>query len=170
MSQRHAVTRRSVLLAGLATPLAAIVGRPAIAQVPAARFRAIAVDLTPLDRYGGGSAGRFLEGPLLSAMRTVFADRLDAGGGASPLLTARITEVFMASYDGAQTFDSLGGNDNIEGDGIVSQAGTVLSSTHILTELPPSYSGSLVTPNLDAIRYQSIAHQFAYWLRREMGI
>ncbi len=165
---RSHLNRRTVLLAGLAGPLL-VMRSPARAE-GAAGFRAVEVDVSPLDAFGGGGARTLLQPALLAEMRKVFADRLVPGNAQAPVLTARITSIYFSPYDGAETTDSFGGNDNIEGDGIVSNGRQVVSTTHILTELPPTYSGSLVTPNLDLIRYQSICYQFAYWLRREMGL
>ena len=163
------LTRRAVL-AGTAALPAVTLGPGAFAQAAPTVFRAVGVDVSPLDRYGGGGARNLLQPALEAEMRSVFADILQPGNRTAPVVTARITELYMSFYDGQQTTDAFGGNDNIEGDGIVSISGRVLSTTHILTELPPTYSGALVTPNLDLIRYQSIAHQFAWWLRREMGV
>lgn len=159
---------RRLFLAGAAALPVLLAGSVGRAQ-PAATFSAVAVDVGPLVALGDGGARLYLQPALLEAMREVFADRITGGRG-GPILTARITSIYLAPYDGQQTTDAFGGNDNIEGDGIVSSRGQVLSTTHILTELPPTYSGALVTQSLDQIRYRSIAHQFAYWLRREMGI
>jgi hypothetical protein len=46
----------------------------------------------------------------------------------------------------------------------------MLSETPVLTTLPPSYSGAWYDPNIDRRRVSSLSYQFAYWLRREMGI
>ncbi len=172
MSQN--LTRRSLLRTALATPLLSV---PALAfaqglfgggqPVAASQFRAVSVDVSRLLELGGGNSARALATVLEAQMRTVFADRL---GGAGPLLTARITNLYFTIYSGGQDAFAFGHNDNIEGDGVVSQAGRVLSTTHILTELPPSYSGAYYTEGIDRIRLESIAHQFAYWLRREMNI
>ena len=175
MTQGTPFNRRTLLAAALAGPLG-LATRGAWAQglaaaAPAAAgFRAVQVDASPLLAYGGGSSAAILTPALLQALRRVFADRLTPKDARAPVLVARITNLYLSGYDGAKTFDSFGGNDNIEGDGIVTRGGQVLSTTHILTELPPTYSGSIVTPNLDLIRYESIAQQFAYWLRREMNL
>ena len=167
MTAPRSLDRRTLLAAGLLAPLTLVSGR-ARAQA-ATRFRGVEVDVSPLDRFGGGGARNLLAPALLAEMRKVFAPQIAADDRAAPVVVARITSLYMAPYDGAQTYDSFGGNDNIEGDGLVTARGQVLSSTHILTELPPTYSGSIVTENLDLIRYQSIAYQFAWWLHREMG-
>lgn len=176
MTQRTQVNRRTLLATALALPFGAATrgawaqGFGSAAPAAVASFRAVQVDASPLLAYGGGGSAAILTPALLQAMRRVFADRLTPGDSRAPVLVARITNVYLSGYDGAQTFDAFGGNDNIEGDGIVSRGGQVLSSTHILTEVPPTYSGSIVTQNLDLIRYDSIAKQFAYWLRREMNL
>lgn len=139
----------------------------AAAPAGAARFRSVAVDVGPMLDKGGGNSARGLATVLLAEMRTIFADRL---GGRGPLLTARVNSLYFTIYSGANTDFAFGQNDSIEGDGIVSNGGRVVSSTHVLTELPPSYSGAYYTEGIDRIRLQSIAHQFAYWLRREMQI
>lgn len=171
MTQRTLIDRRTLLATVLAAPLGlATRGARAQAVGAAASFREVQVDASPLLAYGGGGSAAILTPALLQALRRVFADRLTPSDARAPVLVARITNVYLSSYDGARTFDAFGGNDNIEGDGIVTRGGQVLSTTHILTEVPPSYSGSIVTPNLDLIRYDSIARQFAYWLRREMNL
>ncbi len=168
-------SRRAFIRSASLVTLAAA-GGPALAQTggnPAAApstFRAVAVDVTPMLDHGGGASARALGEVLLVQMRKVFADRITPGAAGAPLLTARITSLFLGSYVGTEDNLGFGNNDNIEGDGIVSAGGQVLSTTHILTELPPSYSGPYYAPNIDQIRIESIAYQFAYWLRREMGI
>lgn len=161
----HNMTRRTVLGAAAALVPGLVTGHAARAQ-GAAAFRAVAVDIAPLLDHGGGNSARTLGNVLLAQMRTTFADRLGGGGA---LLTARITNLYFSIYDGNEDF-AFGHNDNIEGDGIVSSGGRVLSTTHILTELPPSFSGAYFTQGIDRIRLDSIAHQFAYWLRREMAV
>lgn len=167
-------SRRAFLGAALAVPLAAVpsllraqtFGEPA-APAGAVRFRSVAVDVGPMLDKGGGNPARELGQVLLGEMRAVFADRL---GGRGPLLTARVNSLYFTIYSGTDTDFAFGKNDSIEGDGIVSNGGRIVSSTHVLTELPPSYSGAYYTQGIDRIRVQSIAHQFAYWLRREMQI
>lgn len=167
-------SRRAVLGTALALPLAAApsllraqgLGESA-APAGAVRFRSVAVDLGPVLARGGGNPARELGQFLLGEMRAAFADRLGRGG---PLLTARVSSMSFTIYSGRDTDFAFGGNDSIEGDGIVSSGGRVLSSTHVLTELPPSYSGAYYTEDIDRIRVRSIAHQFAYWLRREMQV
>ena len=164
---------RSALLVPFAVapwPAAAqLFGAPA-GPPAATRFGRVAVDISPLIDHGGGGAARALGPALLAQMRKVFGDRIGGGG---PVLTARITNLFLASYTGNEGSLGFGGNDNIEGDGIVSSGGRVLSTTRILTELRPAYSGSYNTPDVEGLddrRVSSIAYQFAYWLRREMNL
>ena len=140
------------------------------AQAAATSFRSVAVDTSPMARYGGAHIGDLLTEALLPTMRKVFADLIHPGDTRAPVLVARIATLTMSVYDGEVEVDGFGPKDAIEGDGLVVQGGRTLSSTHVLTELSPGYSGSVVTQGLDLIRYESIAYQFAYWLRREMNL
>lgn len=171
------VSRRSVLAGGGAVLAGATGVLPARAQLfgggqPAAasQFRSVAVDVTTLLDRGGGASARALGGVMLAQMRKHFADRV-TGNGRDPLLTARVTSLYFQIYSGADLRDlGFGSNDNISGDGIVSAGGRVLSSTHVLTELSPSYSGAYYTQGIDDARLTNISFQFVYWLRREMGL
>ncbi len=136
----------------------------------AIRFRRVVADASPLLQYGGAGSARILEGPLTAQLRHVFADRLAPGDPHAPDLIARITHFYMTSYAGGESIDAIGPEDNIEGDGIVMSGGRQSSSTHILTSLRPSFSGAFYTQGIDGRRVDSIAYQFAYWLRREMNI
>lgn len=168
------LSRRAVIGTALALPFAAA---PSLLQAQgfgsttaaagAVRFRSVSVDVGPVLAHGGGNPARELGQVLLGEMRAAFADRLGGGG---PSLTARVSSMSFSIYSGRDTDFAFGNNDSIEGDGIVSSGGRVVSSTHVLTELPPSYSGAYYTEGIDRIRVQSIAHQFAYWLRREMQV
>ena len=113
---------------------------------------------------------RILEPPLTAQLRNVFADRLAPGDARAPDLVARITHFYMTSYAGGEPVDAIGPQDSIEGDGLVVSGGRQLSSTHVLTSLRPSFSGAFYTQGIDQRRADSIAYQFAYWLRREMNV
>jgi hypothetical protein len=102
-------------------------------------------------------------------MREVFSDVLSLNDRSGPILVARVTNVYMAS-SGGHSRNSTSGNDNIEGDGIVLCKRRVVQSAHVLTELSPSYSGPFYNLSTERLRYDSIAFQFAYWLRRELGL
>ena len=134
-------------------------------------FGAVAVDATPVADHGGAVLASALAQALLPQMRRVFADRLTPGRRGAPVLTARITAIYFADYVGGAGIDRFGRNDSIEGDGLVRDGrGQVSSTTHILTELSPTYSGAYYTAGIDRIRLDSLAYQFAYWLRREMNV
>lgn len=134
------------------------------------RFRRVVADASPLLRFGGAGSVRILEPPLTAQLRNVFADRLAPGDARAPDLVARITHFYMTSYAGGEPVDAIGPQDSIEGDGLVVSGGRQLSSTHVLTSLRPSFSGAFYTQGIDQRRADSIAYQFAYWLRREMNV
>ena len=168
---RRTVLDRRAVLAGLASlPLAVPPAARAEADAAALSFRSIAVDASPLARFGGGGTAAALTPILQAQLRRVFADRLRPGDLRAPSLVARITSLSMPSYVGYEDVDGFGPKDNIEGDGLVVAGRQTLSSTHILTSLSPSYSGAYNTPGIDRLRLDSIAYQFAYWLRREMNL
>ncbi len=133
-------------------------------------FSAVAVDASPVADHGGAALASALAQALLPQMRRVFADRLTPGRRGAPVLTARITAIYFADYVGGAGIDRLGRNDSIEGDGLVRDGHGQVSATHILTELSPTYSGAYYTAGIDRIRLDSLAYQFAYWLRREMNV
>ncbi|WP_131196563.1 hypothetical protein [Lichenihabitans psoromatis] len=160
--------RRRFLGAVVAVPLVAVAGS-ASAQA-ATSFRAIGVDTSPLLQYGGGGSAAALQRVLPGQMRKVFADLLTPADARAPTLVARIRYMSLTSYAGGYTVDAIGPNDTIEGDGIVMSGGREIASTHVLTTLSPSYSGAYYTEGIDAIRVDSLAYQFAYWLRREMNL
>lgn len=173
MNRREFGRRAAIglLLAPLGTGIA-----PAWAQLAepgggaGTRFRRVVVDASPLLRYGGAGSVRALQGPLTARMRQIFADRLAPGDPRAPDLVARITHFYLTPYGGSEAVDAIGPNDSIEGDGIVVSGGREVSSTHVLTSLRPSFSGAYYTQGIDERRADSIAYQFAYWLRREMNI
>jgi hypothetical protein len=165
------LNRRRLLTAFAAAPLAAIT-LPARAQSDDAaqvRFRAVGADTYAIDRRGSRTVAVILQRNLLEQMHKVFEDLIAPNDVRAPTLVARISSVTMASFAGGEG-DIIGPLDYIEGDGIVVDGGRQLSSTHLLTSLSPSYSGSWYTQGIDDIRIESLAYQFAYWLRREMNL
>ncbi len=166
--------RRSILGALVLTPLFAL-PRSARAQIAGGetavvRFRAVRVDTSPVAEHGGAGIAAALRAALGPQMQKVFADRIAPADPSAAILMARISSVFLSSYVGGVGIDQFGQQDNIEGDGIVVSGGRTVSSTHVLTELSPSYSGAYYTAGIDRIRLDSLAYQFAYWLRREMNV
>lgn len=182
-------TRRSALglmaaAAGAALPLARVA--PAAAQLGPSpfgpspfggaglpsdlRFGAVAVDTSRIARLGNAVGADLLARDLERQLRVVFADRM-AGGGRGAALLARVNSLYLSLYTGGRSGSGQGlGPDNIEGVGLVTSGGRVLSQTPLYTTLDPSYSGAWYLPDIDRRRIDSISYQFAYWLRREMGI
>ncbi len=143
---------------------------PRVARAQAARFRGVSADTSPIAATGGGSTAAALRAVLDQDLARTFADLLAPRDATAPLLVARVSAVYLSSYGGGVPLDQFGQQDSIEGDGLVVAGGRTLSTTHVLTELSPGYSGAYYTEGIDRIRLASIAHQFAYWLRREMGV
>ena len=178
-------TRRA-LVAGLA--LAPLAARGAFAQafVPgersqplppgaaaALRLSSIRVDAAPLADKGLPRFAAVLTDTLSARLRETFADRLGGGRGAA-VLVARIDDLQLGPAGGnGGRRGGRGGdvdNDYMDGAGLILEGRTLLSSTPLLVSLPTSYSGAYYLPDIDARRVDSITRQFAYWLRREMGL
>ena len=171
------LTRRTALLALAATPALAA-AFPAFAQVPGAspaaglRIRSVVVDATRVAALGNPDGADRLAVVLARQMRKVFAD-LIVPNATDATLVARISSLYLVSYAGSGTFGrrgSGGGDDSLEGVGIVTAGGRAVSQTSVLAVLDPGYSGPWYLPDIDERRLESIAYQFAWWLRREMGV
>ena len=184
----HSMTRRGALAAlasaagAAALPLAA---GPAAAQfgpspfgggssLPAGlRFGDIAVDASRLARLGNPGDAERVTTVLTRQLREVYADITVPRGTGGATLVARISSISMPSYVGSRAYngkDGGGGNDSLEGVGIVASGRQVLGQVPILSVLSPTYSGSWYQPDIEAKRLVSICHHFAWWLRREMGV
>lgn len=180
-------TRRTAL--GLLAAAALPPCRPAAAQasggsplLPGAgtalparlRFRTVAVDTAPLARLGSPATADLVGHVMGRKLHDVFADLIAPGDGGGATLVARISSITLVPYVSGRSYGGRssggGGNDNIEGVGIVRAGGRVLTEVPVLTVLDPGYSGAWYLPDIDALRVDSICHQFAYWLRREMGV
>ena len=86
-------------------------------------------------------------------------------------LLVRVTSLYLPPWAGGRRGGNGGdGPDSMEGVATVTAGGRVLSRTPLLATLDPSYSGAWFDPDIDRRRVSSISYQFAYWLRREMGI
>ncbi len=181
-TRRAALSLMAAAAAGAALPLAR--GVPAAAQpvpspfgpspfdAPAAglRFGTVAADTTRIARLGNPVGAALLARGLERELPAVFADRMAAGGRGAALLV-RVNSLYLGFYTGGRWGGTQGvGPDNIDGVGLVTSGGRLLSQTPIYTTLDPSYSGAWYLPDIDRRRIESISHQLAYWLRREMGI
>jgi hypothetical protein len=166
--------------AGAALPLART--GPAAAQLappvfdaetraaPGLRFSRFAVDTRALLATSNDATARLVAQDLQRSLADVFADRAAGRGGGATLLV-RIDSIFLPPYTGGGSGSGKGnGPDNMSGTGIVVSGGRALSETPLLATLDSSYSGAWYQPNIDALRVASLSHQFAYWLRREMGL
>ncbi len=181
-------TRRTTLrllasaAAGAALPLAA--GAPVAAQVgpspfgspgaglPAGlRIGTVLVDTDRVARLGNPDGAELLDRDLTRQLRDVFGDRYAPRGAGGATLAVRITSLYLPPWGGGQRGGNGGeGPDSIEGVGTVTAGGRALSETPVLATLSPSYSGPWYDPDIDRRRAASLSYQFAYWLRREMGI
>ncbi len=170
--------------AGAALPFGGL--SPTAAQVPGAapfggavslpaglRFREVAVDASRLARLGNEAGAVMVTGVLTRQLHEVFADLIVPRGAGGATVLAKISSIYLTSYTGSRAYngrDGGGGNDNLEGVGIVSSGGQVLAQVPILSVLSATYSGAWYQPDIDERRVASICHHFAWWLRREMGV
>ncbi|MGI3902787.1 MAG: hypothetical protein ACRYGP_14415 [Janthinobacterium lividum] len=154
---------------GLApTPFGDSVGLPA-----GLRFRDVVVDASRLARLGNEAGAALVTQVMTRQLQEVFADLMAPRSAAGATLVAKISSIYLGSYTGSRAYNGKsggGGDDNLEGVGIVSSGGRVLAQVPILSVLTPSYSGAWYQPNIDELRTVSICHHFAWWLRREMGV
>ncbi len=137
------------------------------------RFHEIAVDASRLARLGNEDGAVVVTRVLTRELHQVFADLMAPRGAGGATLVARISSIYLGSYTGSRAYngrDGGGGNDNLEGVGVVSSGGQVLAQVPILSVLSASYSGAWYNPAIDEKRVVSICHHFAWWLRREMGV
>ncbi len=138
----------------------------------AIRFRSIVVDASRVARLGSPSTATAIQGQLGRDAAEVFADRMTPGDPRAAQLVIRIDSIKLSSYVGGSSF-AMGDSstmDFLEGAGLVTSGGRVISTTPMLSALDASYSGAWTLPDIDQRRVASITHQFAYWLRREMGL
>lgn len=180
-----ALSRRTVLggiaaaggLVALARPAAAqfAPSSPFGAPVPGAadlRFTRFAVDTRRIVSPYNDSTAALVARDLERCLAEVFADRAAGRGARGATLMVRISSLFLPPYTGGGNGSGKGnGPDSLEGVGLVVAADRrVLSETPLLATLDPTYSGAWYRPDIAELRVASISYQFAYWLRREMGI
>ena len=137
------------------------------------RFGDLVVDASRLARLGNIGDAERVTAVLTRQLREVFADIIVPRGAGGATLVARISSISMPSYVGSRAYngkDGGGGNDTLEGVGIVTSGRQVLAQVPILSVLSPTYSGSWYQPDIEAKRLVSVCHHFAWWLRREMGV
>ena len=84
-------------------------------------------------------------------------------------LLVRVRSLYLVAWAGGRSGSTGDGPDNIDGVGIVTSGGRVVSETPVYTTLDPSYSGAWYLPDIEQRRVASICYQLAYWLHREMG-
>lgn len=165
------VTRRGAIALFAGVAAAAAAPTLAAAQEGAPPIKAIVVDTSRLARLGAGGTGEIIRADLVRSLRRIFADRMAPGSRGGATLTARIDSVQLAAYSD-NSFSAFGSQNNldyIEGAGILSVGGRVVSTTPILANVDASYSGAWNLPDIGERRLASLADIFAQWLRREMG-
>lgn len=156
---------------GLPIPGGAPGGAPgAAAPAGGLRISRVAVDTAALRSPFDGSDAALLARDLAGDLRHVFADLMVGSGDRGVTLLARVHSLYLPPWAGDRRGNAGDGPDNIEGVGIVASGGRVLSETPLYTTLNPSYSGAWYLPDINERRIASISYQFAYWLRREMGV
>ena len=169
MKGRRQAGRRVGLIVAGAALLAGGFGSSAKAE-GASRFRAVVVDASRVARLGSPVLAERVRGDVSAEVRRAFGDLLAPGDVRAPTLVVRIDSISLGSFTD-NTIATEGNNkDYLEGAGIVSANGRVLSTTPVLSVLNPGYSGAWYAPGIDERRVQSISHHFASWLRREMGL
>jgi hypothetical protein len=140
---------------------------------PGLRFGDVAVDASRLARLGNEAGAAAVTRVLERQLQETFADLMAPHGAGGATLVAKISSLYLADYTGSRAYNGRnggGGNDNLDGVGIVSSGGQVLAQVPILSVLTPSYSGAWYLPDIEERRVVSICHHFAWWLRREMGV
>ena len=169
MSNHFSGLSRRAALAGLGASALAF---PARAQGAGLRLRAVSVDISALARGGVPFYARTVDLCLAGSMRRVFADILGAGNG--PTLVARVNSVRLGAFAGGprrRIFgNSDGGNDSLDGAGLLIAPGGAVSGTFpVLSVLDPASAGSWYASDIDSLRMQALCDHFAWWLRRKMG-
>ena len=135
------------------------------------RFGSVLIDTDRIARLGNPDGAELLERDLSHQLHAVFGDRIASRGAGGATLAVRITSLYLPPWAGGSRGGNNGeGPDSIEGVGTVTAGGRALGETPVLATLPPSYSGAWYDPEIDRRRAESLSYQFAYWLRREMGI
>ncbi len=172
------LTRRAAMFA-LAGAIAAPVA--AGAQAPSARFRGFRVDVTPLRQRGYGPIADWVAQTLPPALEQAFAGhRAGANDRSAPSLVVRIDSVVLGRADhmsrrGRSGFGGLdleaAARDSMEG------VATVLSSGGAIISQTPLLNTDQTDPGIPADdpyqlhrRVAAMAHNFAYWLPRQMGL
>ena len=175
MSAVSGVTRCTALaLLGGAASCVGVVA-PAAAQAPPAalRFRAIAIDTSRLAALGDPQMADVVQRLLAPELRRTFGDLMAPGDKAAPSLVVRIRSISLSDYAGSRSYGGRDGTKNVdylEGAGVVTMSGHVVSETPVLSALDAGYSGPWYLPGIDERRVASITQHFAYWLRREMAV
>lgn len=176
MAAPSTMTRRSVLLS-LGGTAAAVVALPSLAMAQAApaalRFRTIAIDTSRLASLGDPQMADAVQRLLAPELRQTFGDLMAPGDRTAPTLVVRIRSISLSDYVGSRSYGGRSGTKNVdylEGAGIVTMGGHVVSETPVLSALDAGYSGPWYLPGIDERRVSSITQHFAYWLRREMGV
>ena len=176
MHAASGLTRRTLLLlAGVAAGLWEHGSTPAAAQPApvAVRFRTIAIDTSRLAALGAPQVADMVQRLLAPELRQTFGDLMAPGDKTAPSLVVRIRSLSLSDDVGSRSYGGRDGTKNVdylEGAGVVTMNGHVVSETPVLSALDAGYSGPWYLPGIDERRVSSITQHFAYWLRREMGV
>ena len=175
MTAASGPTRRIVLLSLGSAAFGLGVAAPAEAQAPtvAPRFRTIAIDTSRLAALGSPQTADVVQRLLAPELRQTFADLMAPADRSAPSLVVRIRSLSLSDYDGSRSYGGRNGTSNVdylEGSGVVTRGGHVVSETPVLSALEAGYSGPWYLPGIDERRVSSITQHFAYWLRREMAV
>lgn len=160
---------RRAALAQLAA-LAAVLPCGVHAQ-SAPRFAAVRVDAGPLAARGGQGAAALIQTIMPGKLQEVFGDLIAPGARTLPTLVARIDTLYLTGFADTPAGNSLiRAQDTMTGAGLVILGRRTEAETPLRVTLPPSYSGTWYTADIDTRRIDSLSAQFAYWLRREMQL
>ena len=137
------------------------------------RFRTIAIDTSRLAALGDPQMADVVQRLLSPELRSSFGDLMVPGDRTAPTLVVRIRSISLSDYVGSRSYGGRSGTKNVdylEGAGVVTLNGHVVSETPVLSALDAGYSGPWYLPGIDERRVSAITQHFAYWLRREMGV
>jgi len=148
------VTRRFALGALIAAFPVAAIARP---HRPRAEEGGVAVDVTPLRRYGDNTDADFLEAVLPGYLRQSF--------GPGRFVRVRIDSVTYGPPGSDGNSHGINAIDTIEGVGFAGGEEVPLTCTVIATVFLPDIGGYNAR-----LRQDTLARSFAQWLPRQMGL
>jgi hypothetical protein len=173
MSWSHLLRRPGWIgLLAASLSVSAVFAQGSAALPPGTHFRAIKVDVGPVERDVGDPTASWIAQDLPPALQATFATRLAPGDRAAPTLVVRIDHVFLAESGGVVSpLGEVEARDSIEGAGVVmGPQGQTLGVYPLFTTLNNFTGGSNYEAALGPRRVNDLAKAFAYWLPGQMGL